>query len=152
INEPTQPKKRSLPLVILTVVGALIIIALGSQQLRRGWNEMFGAGEDASFKQRIEESNKALDRANKFNGGAAPQLTELQKDAQRLGLRAFHEQQTVAARQVGEQFHQAAIEFRKSAEKLTAAADSQSNETMKRFAEQKSKSLNLAAEVCDLNH
>jgi hypothetical protein len=151
VEQAVEPKKKKLPVLILTLVCGLAGIVLGGMQMAKGLREMFGAGEGAQIKQLLTDSDHAIDEANKFNQGNALLFAGLMNDVDNLGLKAFHQQKQEAAREVSEQFGKAAAEFHTAAKKLHEAAQLHTVEKFKTFAASKKRAYESAAEACELN-
>jgi hypothetical protein len=151
IEQAVEPKKKNPLVIVATLICGLAAMVLGGVQMTRGLSEIFGTGNTAEIKKHLDESDLAIDEANKFNLAAAPEFASLMQDVDSLGLKAFREQKQEAAQQVSDQFGKAAAEFHNAAKKLHEAAELSTKDKFKSYVASKTLAYDSAAQVCEQN-
>jgi hypothetical protein len=150
-GQPVEPKKQGKFTTIFIVICGGIAMIGGGMKMYEGIGEMLSSGKDPQYQQLLEESDQAIDAANKLNLATQPRFVSLLTDAEKSGLESIRKDKRGEADDISKQFGLAAVQFRLAAQKLDEAAGHHIKEEFKPFFVGKAKAYHLFADSGDRN-
>jgi len=148
---PPAPRPKMSPVLrVVIVIAGIVAIVGGIMKMKQGFGEM--SGKDPEITRLSEESDKAIDEANKHGLEAAPLFQSMLDAVDKDGLDAARAGKKDAAEKARDLFARAAEQFRLAAQKLDEAAARKPNERLVAFFAAKSRGYKGYADARSINH
>ncbi len=150
-DAPKPTAKSSMFQRAILLVCGLIGIVFGVMRMYQGVNEIIGTGEAPAVRKLLEESDQAIEDANKLTKDVAPSFQAVLDSVDKDGLEATRKQKRDVALQVIEAFGAAATKARLGESKLSETEQHPVSDKFKSFLDTKIKAYEAFALACDKN-